>query len=128
MPVYRHAYLRAADGQSDMDMGQITVRVHRGGSEEATAATLAVLRREEATAGVDFSGMTLEWQGADGRRHEQVLSRPAHRPRRDPGAARVNLVVRVHPDTRLRLAAEAQRTGESQGQVIDRLVQSLDHG
>lgn len=55
-------------------------------------------------------------------------TRPAHRPRRDPGAARVNLVVRVHPDTRLRLAAEAQRTGESQGQVIDRLVQGLDHG
>ena len=51
--------------------------------------------------------------------------RPAHRPRRDPSAARVNLVVRVHPDTRARLAAEARRTGESQGQVVDRLAHDL---
>ena len=49
----------------------------------------------------------------------------AHRPRRDPSAARVNLVVRVHPDTRARLAAEARRTGESQGQVVDRLAHDL---
>jgi hypothetical protein len=52
-------------------------------------------------------------------------ARPAHRPRRDPGAARVMLALRVHPDTRARLAAESQRTDESQGQVIDRLVQGL---
>lgn len=51
--------------------------------------------------------------------------RPAHRPRRDPTAARVMLALRVHPDTRSRLACEAQRSGESQGQVIDRLVRGL---
>lgn len=55
-----------------------------------------------------------------------TVSRPAHRPRRDPVAARVNLVVRVHPHTRLRLAAEAQRTGESQGQIVDRAAEHLD--
>lgn len=48
--------------------------------------------------------------------------RPAHRPRRDPDVVRVNLVVRVHPSTRASVVAEAKRTGESQGQVIDRLA------
>lgn len=48
--------------------------------------------------------------------------RPANRPRRDPDVVRVNLVVRVHPSTRAMVAAEAKRTGESQGQVIDRLA------
>lgn len=56
---------------------------------------------------------------------ELRAARPAHRPRRDPAAARINLVVRVHPDTRSRIAAEARRTGESQGQVVDRLASAL---
>jgi hypothetical protein len=60
-----------------------------------------------------------------GARVEVREVRPAHRPRRDPGAARVMLALRVHPETRARLAAESQRTDESQGQVIDRLVQGL---
>lgn len=48
--------------------------------------------------------------------------RPAHRPRRDPAAARVVRAYRVHPDTADRIVAESKRTGESQGQVIDRVV------
>lgn len=53
-------------------------------------------------------------------------TRPPHRPRRDPAAVRVNLVVRVHPMTRVRLADEAARTGESQGQVVDRLAEQIE--
>lgn len=49
---------------------------------------------------------------------------PAHRPRRDPSAARVNLIVRVHPDTRKLLAEISSNSKESQGQVIDRLVRA----
>lgn len=46
--------------------------------------------------------------------------RPAHRPRRDPLAARVTKSYRVHPDTARKIAEESARTGESQGQVVDR--------
>jgi len=48
-----------------------------------------------------------------------------HRPRRDPTAARVSRGMRCHPDTWQRIDAEAKRTGESAGQVIDRLAQTL---
>lgn len=51
--------------------------------------------------------------------------RPAHRPRQDPTAARVVKSYRLHPDTALKIEIEARRTGESQGQVIDRLAKSL---
>lgn len=53
--------------------------------------------------------------------------RPANRPRRDPGAARVIKSYSIHPDSAAKIAAEAQRSGESQGQVIDRLVQGMAH-
>lgn len=54
-----------------------------------------------------------------------VLPRPAHRPRRDPAAARIIKAYRVHPDTALAIAGEATRSGESQGQVVDRLADGL---
>lgn len=53
------------------------------------------------------------------------VARPARRPRLDPTAARVNKTLRAHPNTWLRLDAEAKRTGESTGQVLDRLAASL---
>ncbi len=46
----------------------------------------------------------------------------AHRPRRDPSVARVTRSYSVHPDTVARIAAEAERSGESAGQVVDRLT------
>lgn len=52
-------------------------------------------------------------------------ARPAHRPRRDPNAARVVKSYRLHPDTIDRLDVEAKRTGESAGQVIDRLARRI---
>lgn len=52
---------------------------------------------------------------------------PAHRPRRDPSAARVVRSYRLHPGTIARVDAEAKRTGESAGQVIDRLAAGLGH-
>lgn len=54
-----------------------------------------------------------------------VIVRPAHRPRRDPSAARVKGSWRVHPRTLELLDAEAKRTGESAGQVLDRLAAML---
>lgn len=52
--------------------------------------------------------------------------RPAHRPRRDPtSAARVVRSYRLHPDTILKIDREAKRTGESAGQVVDRLAAKL---
>lgn len=54
--------------------------------------------------------------------------RPANRPRRDPGAARINKSYMLHPTNAARVEAEAKRTGESQSDVINRLVQGLDHG
>jgi hypothetical protein len=53
------------------------------------------------------------------------ISRPAHRPRRDPTAARVVRSYRLHPDTIARIDAESKRSGESAGQVIDRLAATL---
>lgn len=50
----------------------------------------------------------------------------AHRPRQDPAVARVNLHVRVHPDTRAAIDAEAKRSGESAGQVVDRQRREAD--
>jgi hypothetical protein len=52
-------------------------------------------------------------------------SLPAHRPRRDPAAARVNLVCRVHPTTRARLDAARAKTGEGLGELIDQLALTL---
>ncbi len=46
-------------------------------------------------------------------------------PRRDPKAARIIRSFRLHPDTIGRLAREAARTGESAGQVIDRLATTI---
>lgn len=54
-----------------------------------------------------------------------VEAAPAHRPRRDPSAARVVRSYRLHPDTIAKIDAEAKRSGESAGQVIDRLVAGL---
>lgn len=59
---YRTAHLAAADGQSEMDAGRISVRVHAGGWETPTAATLRMLRREERTARLSFAGMILRWR------------------------------------------------------------------
>lgn len=57
-----------------------------------------------------------------------MTPRPAHRPRQDPAAARVNLHVRVHPSTRAAIDAEAKRSGESAGQVVDRIARALVSG
>jgi len=46
--------------------------------------------------------------------------RAAHRPRKDPAAARVTASYRIHPQTRQAIIAEAAETGESQGEVLDR--------
>lgn len=50
--------------------------------------------------------------------------RAAGRPRRDPAAVRVRQAWRVHPATKVALDQEAERTGESAGAIIDRLVRS----
>lgn len=47
-------------------------------------------------------------------------SRPRHRPRKDPTAARVGKSFRLHPATIAQIVAESQEYGESQGEVIDR--------
>lgn len=49
--------------------------------------------------------------------------RPVGRPRQDPNALRIPVSVSVHQDTFAFLIAEEQRTGESKGQVIDRVLQ-----
>lgn len=53
-------------------------------------------------------------------------TRPAHRPRLDPSAARVSRGFRCRPETFAKIDAEAKRSGESAGQVIDRLAQTLN--
>lgn len=89
----------------------------------AAAADLADLATDEARPGADVLALVAgTWQ--PGRAH-LTQPRPRHRPRQDPSAARVMYAVRVHPSTRAAILAEAERTGESQGQVVDRLVQSL---
>jgi hypothetical protein len=55
----------------------------------------------------------------------QAAHHPTHRPRRDPAAARVNLVCRVHPDTRARFDAARAKTGEGLGELLDRLAAAL---
>lgn len=54
-----------------------------------------------------------------------AITRPAHRPRQDPTAARVSRGFRVRPSTLAMIDSEAKRTGESAGQVIDRLAARL---
>ena len=49
-----------------------------------------------------------------------------HRPRLDPTAARVVKSYRVHPDTAAVVESESKRTGESQGQVVDRLARMVN--
>ena len=49
------------------------------------------------------------------------MTRPAHRPQRDPLHARVSRSYHVHPRTAAAIAAEAKRAEESQGQVLDRI-------
>ena len=69
---YRTAHLVAADGQSDMPAGRISVR-RVGRSEIATPATLRALGREAKAAKVDFYGMSLSWTDADGKTHSQEI-------------------------------------------------------
>jgi hypothetical protein len=69
---YRTARLISADGQSGMPAGRISVR-RVGRSEIATPATLRALRREEKSAKVDFSGMSLSWTDADDNIHSQGI-------------------------------------------------------
>jgi hypothetical protein len=52
--------------------------------------------------------------------------RPAHRPRQDPAASRINLRVRIHPETHLAIDASAKRTGKSAGQTIDQMAMNYD--
>ena len=52
------------------------------------------------------------------------MTRPAHRPQRDPLHARVSRSYHVHPRTAEAIKAEADRAEESQGQVIDRVCGS----
>jgi hypothetical protein len=56
---------------------------------------------------------------------QTITPAPAHRPRRDPSAARVVKSYRLHPDTAAKIEAEAKRTGESQGQIVDRLAADI---
>ncbi len=51
--------------------------------------------------------------------------RPAHRPRQDPDAVRVKKSYRLHPDTIAAIEDESERSGNSQGQVVDRLAAGL---
>lgn len=68
---------------------------------------------------------TLETRDATATGERWTYRRPAHRPRRDPAAARVVRSYRLHPDTIARIDAEAKRTGESAGQFVDRLAATL---
>ncbi len=68
----RHAHLLSADGQSDIDMGEIIVRLV-GRSEIATDESLAALAADADRGRASLVG-TLTWVGADGRRHEQDVS------------------------------------------------------
>jgi hypothetical protein len=54
-----------------------------------------------------------------------VVVRPPHRPRLDPAATRVVRSYRLNPRTIAAIDAEAKRTGESAGQVVDRLALGL---
>lgn len=56
-----------------------------------------------------------------------LLPVPKLGPRRKPNVALVCADFRLHPDTMVRIKAEAKRCGISQGRVIDRLALSLDH-
>jgi len=47
------------------------------------------------------------------------------RPRRDPTAARTTKTLRCHPDTWARIEAEASRTKDGSGLVVDRLAAIL---
>ena len=49
------------------------------------------------------------------------MTRPPHRPRRDPKCVRITQSYRIHPRTAAAIAAEAKRAEESQGQVLDRI-------
>ena len=55
----------------------------------------------------------------------EAIPRPAHRPRRDPSAARQTKCLRLHPATIARLDAEAKRAGTGVGVVVDRLAATL---
>lgn len=48
--------------------------------------------------------------------------KPAHRPRRDPNAARVPLGLRVHPDSKKRLIELANKCACSQSEMFDKIV------
>ncbi len=68
----------------------------------------------------------MEWTTAIAKAVEAgLIAAVAHRPRRDPSVARVTRSYSVHPDTVARIAAEAKRSGESAGQVVDRLTAGL---
>jgi hypothetical protein len=56
---------------------------------------------------------------------EAMGPRPAHRPRRDPAAARVTICARVAAETQRRLAEHRRQTGEGLGTLIDRLVAAM---
>jgi len=53
------------------------------------------------------------------------MTRPPHRPRRDPKCVRITRSYRIHPRTAAAIADEADRAEESQGQVIDRLAERI---
>jgi prepilin-type N-terminal cleavage/methylation domain-containing protein len=53
------------------------------------------------------------------------MSRAPHRPRKDPAVTRINRTYRLHPVTIVKIDGESKRTGESSGQVVDRLAEKL---
>ena len=57
---------------------------------------------------------------------EHGVDVPVGAPRRDPTAARVVKSYRVHPTTAAKIEAAARLSGESQGQIIDRMAQKLN--
>ena len=87
------------------------------------AADLADTVTDTARPGADLLAL-VDGIWHPGRAH-LTQPRPAHRPRRDPGAARVVKSYRVRPDTAEKIEAESKKTGESQGQIIDRLAGHL---
>lgn len=54
-----------------------------------------------------------------------VLRRKRGGQQRDSKAARIVRAYRVHPTTAAAIEEESERTGESQGQVVDRLATGL---
>ena len=77
------------------------------------------------TAALEAAGMSIGPLTIAAIRANMAAIRPRGRRRRDPEAARIMCAYRLHPATASAIRREAARTGESQGQVIDRLAAQI---